>query len=533
MKRPKFYIYLPIFFSLVLILGIFIGSTFSVSNSQGIISVDADNKYNKAEEILRYIYQEYVDTISETELVEKTIVSMLENLDPHSNYIPSEELQANNEPLEGHFEGVGIEFNIVEDTLRVISAIAGGPSEKVGIKAGDKIISVDRKNIAGNGITNQDVLRKLKGKGGTKVNVGIMRRGVSKEIEFTITRGKIPLYSIDISYMVGPEIGYIKISRFAATTHEEYKSAFAKLKKQGANKLILDLRGNGGGYLNTAVAIADEFLVASKEIVYTKGKARRQKTYTATKKGEFEQGELAILIDGSSASASEILAGAIQDNDRGTIIGMRSFGKGLVQEQTEFTDGSGMRLTIARYYTPTGRCIQKPYTDGIEEYYKEGASRYENGELQNLDSIKVEDSLQFVTPGGKIVYGGGGITPDIFVPLDTVGHSSYLALISYTGLINDFAFDYADKERKTLKSFKNFQHFNTSFTITENLFEAFISYAEKNSVPRNREEILVSKERIKTQLKALISRNIFHNDGFYPILHKRDNVLKKAIEILQ
>lgn len=355
MNRPKFYIYLPIVFSLILILGIIIGSSFNLSTGQSIISVDASNKYNKAEEILRYVYQEYVDTINEDELVEKTIISMMQNLDPHSSYITAEDLQASNEPLEGHFEGVGIEFNIVQDTLCVIAAIPGGPSERVGIKAGDKIIEVDGKGIAGTNLTNKDVLSMLKGKGGTKVRVKVHRRDSPALIKFTITRGTIPIYSLDVAYMIKPDIGYIKISRFAATTFDEYKAAFAKLKKQGATKLILDLRGNGGGYLNSAVDIADEFLSDGKEIVYTQGKSRKKKTYNATKKGDFEEGKLAILIDGGSASASEILAGAVQDNDRGAIIGKRSFGKGLVQEQTLFSDGSGMRLTIARYYTPTGR----------------------------------------------------------------------------------------------------------------------------------------------------------------------------------
>lgn len=533
MNRPKFYIYLPIVFSLVLILGIFIGSSFNLSTSRGIISVDASNKYNKAEEILRYVSKEYVDTVSEKELIEKTIVSMMQNLDPHSSYISSEELQANNEPLVGHFEGVGIEFNIIEDTLCVVSAIPGGPSEGVGIRAGDKIVKVDGKNIAGIKITNRDVMNKLKGKGGTKVKVGVVRKGKAQTIDFTITRGTIPLYSVDIAYMLNPSVGYIKISRFAATTFDEYKSAFLKLQKQGMQQLVVDLRGNGGGYLNSAVDIADEFLDDGKEIVYTMGKSRPKQTYTASKKGGFEQGELVILIDGGSASASEILAGAIQDNDRGTIIGRRSFGKGLVQEQTEFTDGSGMRLTIARYYTPTGRCIQKPYTDGVAAYYKEGAERYKNGELQSADSIKVADSLMFKTPEGKIVYGGGGITPDIFVPIDTFGHSNYLALISYAGLLNDFAFDYADNERKRLKAFKSFKHFNAAFSINPELLNEFVGYAENNGIPRNEKELKRSEAIIKTQLKALISRNIWRNEGFYPIIQKRDKVLKKAIETFQ
>lgn len=533
MNRPKFYIYLPLVFALVLILGIFIGVTFNPNGSGGMISVDGSNRYNKIEEILRYINQEYVDTVSQKQLVEKTIVSMLQNLDPHSSYITAEELQASNEPLNGHFEGIGIEFNIVQDTICVVAAIPSGPSEAIGIQAGDKIIKVEGKNVAGVKITNQGVMDKLKGVGGTKVKVSILRRGKIQLTDFTITRGTIPIYSVDVAYMVGPKTGYIKISRFAATTYDEYISAFNKLQKQGMQQLIIDLRGNGGGFLNTAVEIADEFLSDGKEIVYTMGKSRPRKDYKASGKGLFETGKLTILIDDGSASASEILAGAIQDNDRGTIVGRRSFGKGLVQEQSEFSDGSAIRLTIARYYTPTGRCIQKPYTDGLEAYYNEEVRRYKSGELENVDSIKITDSLKFNTPGGKIVYGGGGITPDVFVSLDTVGRSHYLNLVSYSGLINDFAFDYADKERKKLKEYKTVQNFNASFEITSPVFERFIAYAEKNKVARNDKQIKISEEIIKTQLKALIARNIWNSEGFYPVIQKRDNVLKKAIELLQ
>lgn len=533
MERPKFYVYLPIVFSLVLILGILIGSTFKTSGGVGIIPVSSSNKYNKLEEILRYINQEYVDTVQEEKLVEKAIVSMLENLDPHSAYIPAEELQANNEPLKGHFEGIGIEFNIVKDTIFVVSAIPGGPAEGVGIMAGDKIVQVEGKSVAGIKITNQGVMDKLKGPGGTKVKVGILRRGKTKPLNFTITRGTIPIYSIDVAYMVAPTVGYIKISRFAATTYDEYISAFDKLKRKGMKKLIVDLRGNGGGFLNTAVDIADEFLSNGKGIVYTEGKARSRQDYKATGRGFFEKGDLVILIDDGSASASEILAGAIQDNDRGTIVGRRSFGKGLVQEQSEFSDGSGMRLTIARYYTPTGRCIQKPYDDGAEAYYQEEGMRFKNGELESADSIKTNDSLKYKTPGGKIVYGGGGITPDVFVPLDTSGHTPYLALVSYSGLINDFAFDYADKNRKQLKAYKSFEVFNREFDVDKNLFSAFVSYAEKNKVPKNAKQINKSETLIKLQLKALIARNIWNNEGFYPVILSNDNVLKKAIELAE
>ncbi len=359
------------------------------------------------------------------------------------------------------------------------------------------------------------------------------RNGKKNLLDFTITRGTIPIYSIDASYMLASSVGYIKISRFAATTYDEYMAAFEKLQQQGMQKLVVDLRGNGGGFLNTAVDIADEFLPDGKSIVYTEGKARPRKDFFATKRGSFENGNLFILIDDGSASASEILAGAVQDNDRGTLIGRRSFGKGLVQEQSDFTDGSAIRLTIARYYTPTGRCIQKPYTHGTDEYYDEEFARYKNGELESADSIKVSDSLKYKTPGGKVVYGGGGIIPDAFVPIDTTGRTLYLSEIIYGGLINDFAFNYSDKERVKLKAYKTFETFNKSFQITPQLLNEFVTYAEKSGVKRNEKEIAQSATLIKTQLKALISRNIWGIETYYPIIQERDLVIKKALELAQ
>ncbi|MBL0331199.1 MAG: PDZ domain-containing protein [Bacteroidetes bacterium] len=533
MNRPKFYIYLPIVFALVLILGIFIGSTFNLRTTPGTISVDGNGAYSKIDQILKYVEEQYVDTIKTKDLVDKTIVSLLANLDPHSSYITAEELIASNEPLLGNFEGIGVEFNIVEDTIRVIAAIPGGPSELVGVQAGDKIIKVDGKVVAGIKITNKQVMENLKGKGGTKVKVSMMRRGKRGLLDFVITRGTIPIHSIDVSYMVNPKTGYIKISRFGATTYDEYMQAFEKLRGQGMQQLIIDLRGNGGGFLNSAVDIADELLSEGKEIVYTIGKARPRKDYKATRRGEFENGKLMVLIDDGSASASEILAGALQDNDRATIIGRRSFGKGLVQEQSEFSDSSAIRLTIARYYTPTGRSIQKSYADGVEAYYEEENNRYANGELENADSIKITDSIKFTTPAGKIVYGGGGIIPDVFVGLDTAGRSLYLTEVFFTGTANDFAFEYADRERTKLKSYKTVENFNKSFVVTPAILEEFIAYAEKNKIKRNNKEIAISQNILKNQLKALIARNIFNGEGYYQVIQTQDNVLKKAIELMK
>ncbi|CAN5528064.1 S41 family peptidase [soil metagenome] len=533
MNRPKFYIYLPIAFALVLILGIFIGNSFSLKNANGTISLKGSGQFSKIDEILKYVHDEYVDTIKTKYLVDKTIFSLLANLDPHSSYITAAELTASNEPLQGNFEGIGVEFNIVNDTIRVISAIAGGPSETVGVHAGDKVIKVNGKVVAGIKITNKQVMENLKGAGGTKVKVSMMRRGKPGLLDFTITRGTIPIYSIDVAYMVAPQIGYIKISRFGATTYDEYMEAFEKLQGEGMQKLIVDLRGNGGGFLNTAVDIADEFLSSGKEIVYTIGKSRPRKDYKATRKGSFENGKLTVLIDDGSASASEILAGALQDNDRATIIGRRSFGKGLVQEQSEFSDSSAIRLTIARYYTPTGRCIQKSYAKGVDAYYEEENNRYANGELESADSIKVTDSLKFTTPGGKIVYGGGGIVPDVFVGLDTTGRSLYLTEVLFTGTVNDFAFEYSDREREKLKAYKTIDNFNKSFVITPAILNEFIAYAEKNKIKRNDKEITLSSNILKNQLKALIARNIFNGQGFYQVIQNQDNILKKAVELMK
>ena len=537
-NRPRFYIYLPIFFALVLMLGIFIGTTFNLDLGTGPAAIRVGNglgsgRYTKIDEILKYIDEQYVDTVDDKKLVESTITSMLQSLDPHSSYISADELAANNEPLQGNFEGIGVEFNIVDDTIRVIDAIQGGPAAGVGIAAGDRIVKVDSKPVAGIRITNKQVFEKLKGPGGTKVKVTVLRVGKRTPLEFTITRGTIPIYSVDVAYMVAPQTGYIKIARFAATTYDEYMAAFKKLRAQGMQRLIIDLRGNGGGYLNTATSIADEFLDNGKEILYTQGKARPRKDYKATAEGEFEKGKLIVLIDDGSASASEILAGALQDNDRATIVGRRSFGKGLVQEQSEFSDGSAIRLTIARYYTPSGRCIQKPYNGNIDDYYNEEYDRYKSGELESADSIKVGDSLKYKTLSGRTVYGGGGITPDVFVPLDTTGHSHYLSMVSYNGVLNDYAFEYADNNRARLKASYSVETFRDKFLVSADELDRFVAYAEKRGVKRNEQQIRQSETLLKNQLKALIARDIWNNEGFYPVFQADDNVLKKAVELMR
>ncbi len=530
MNRPKFYIYLPIVYALLLILGVFIGITLNLNNNDSNRLFNENANYKKIDEILHYINDQYVDTIKANQLIDKTITSMLQHLDPHSAYITAEELAATNEPLQGNFEGIGVEFNIVSDTIRVVTAIAGGPAEKLGVEAGDKIIKIDEKPVAGTKITNKEVMEKLKGAGGTKVKISILRKGKPMPRNFTITRGVIPIYSVDASYMVTPKTGYIKISRFAATTFNEYIRAFERLQNQGMQKLIIDLRGNGGGYLNTAVSIADEFLSEGKEIVYTIGKSHPRKDYKATSKGGFENGKLMVLIDGGSASASEILAGALQDNDRAVVVGRRSFGKGLVQEQSEFKDGSAIRLTIARYYTPTGRCIQKSYKNSIEEYYQDQYDRLDNGELYHPDTTLFVDSLKFKTPKGKTVYGGGGIMPDIFVPFDSSGMSLYYSELRYSSAFQSFAFDYVSDKRTKWKSA---EQFNSSFKITDDLLSKFTLYAEKQEkVKQDLNGLKMSKRLILQTLKAEIARQLWEEQGYFIIINSHDSEVQKAIKVL-
>lgn len=534
-KKPeKQNIFLPIILSLVLISGIWLGYFLSVKigSSNGKNQNQQISTNEKINSLLEFIDYQYVDTINKSDLVEKTVTAMLQSLDPHSSYIPAAEFDVSNETLEGNFDGIGVEFNIIRDTIRVINPIEGGPSEKVGIRAGDKLIKVGVENLTGEKITNKKVFEALRGKSGTTVNVTILRNGVKNPMPFKITRAAIPLYSLDAAYMTSGDIGYIKINKFAATTYNEYLNAFNDLNKQGMKKLILDLRGNPGGYLNAAVDISDEFLTNGLQIVYTQGKANPKKTYRATQRGSFEKNNLVILIDEGSASASEIVAGAIQDNDRGLIIGRRSFGKGLVQDQMQLPDGSAIRLTVARYYTPTGRCIQKPYSDDKTDYYNEEFDRYQHGELLNADSIKLDKSKQYKTPEGKIVYGGGGIMPDVFVPIDTTKSNPFLNKVFYAGLINTFAFEYADKNRSELKKYTNSKTFINQFKITTAIFDEFYEYCKKQSIELGSLNKLQSNVALEPYLKALIGKNAFDKDAYYPIINKNDKCIIKAIEEL-
>jgi carboxyl-terminal processing protease len=525
----------PLLFSVMLVVGILIGIKISGSfgNKQNKM-FGSEGQSGKINEFLNYVEMNYVDTISKNRLLDETMGALVQNLDPHSAYIPASELAMTNESLEGNFEGIGIEFNILHDTIFVVAALSGGPSEALGIKAGDRIIKVENKTVAGVKITNKEVFKLLRGEGGTKVKVGISRRGVKDLLWFSITRGKIPVNSIDAAFMITKNKGVIKIGRFAQNTYEEYLEAFQKLKSQGMQNIILDLRGNPGGFLNIATKLCDEFLEDQKLMVYTEGRARPRENFYASSKGFAEKNKIAILIDEGSASASEIVAGALQDNDRGIIIGRRSFGKGLVQEQTDFSDGSAVRLTIARYYTPTGRCIQKPYIPGqLEDYAMDEVHRYKSGELTNKDSIKFADSLKFKTPKGKVVYGGGGIMPDIFVPIDTSKSSNYLTQLYIAGLINQFAVNYSDKNRNTLTAFANYDRFEKEFQIDDRLFNEFLNFAEQEKVKRNEKDICKSGKTIKNQLKASIARCMWRSDAFYKILSNEDKVMQEAVKALQ
>ncbi len=531
----KFRIWLPFIFALLLASGIYIGMKLNEPfNNQKSFFSFRTGQFNKINDVVNYISQEYVDTVNQKKLVESTIEDMLHQLDPHSAYIPAEDLQAMNEPLEGNFDGIGVEFHVQQDTIMVVAAVSGGPSEQLGIRSGDRIVRVEDKNVAGIHITNTQVTQMLRGPSGTKVRVGIYRRGNPKIVEYTIIRGKIPVFSVDVSYMLDEKTGYIKVSHFAEHTYEEYINAFTKLKEKGLQSLVLDLRGNPGGYLKTAIQIADEFLPAGKLIVYTKGHARPKESFNSSARGFFEKGKLVVLIDEGSASASEIVSGAVQDWDRATIIGRRSFGKGLVQEQSSFPDGSAIRLTIARYYTPTGRSIQKPYNEGYDQYENELYHRIKKGELSSSDSVHFSDSLKYTTPGGKVVYGGGGIMPDVFVPLDTVGISSLYTEVNGKGLIVQYAYDYLDLHRKEItERFPDFETFKQNFLISEDAYNKFIEYALKGGIKRDEAGRAYSTSLICTQLKALIARQIWKNNGFYPIIHELDATLKKAEELMK
>ena len=487
--------------------------------------------------LLNYIELMYVDSVNSEELTEKAIVHLLEELDPHSVYLSKEEVQSANEPLMGSFDGIGVQFNILHDTILVVEPIQGGPSEKLGIRSGDKIVKIDGENVAGIGIKNSDVMKKLKGPKGTKVTVGIERSGSEELFYYNIIRDKIPIYSIDAAYIAAPGIGYIKISRFAQTTAEELRKALLELKQEGMKDLILDLQGNGGGLLDIAVEMCDEFISGDRLLVYTQGRSfpRDERHANPKVQGNFEKGRLVVLIDESSASASEILSGAIQDWDRGLIVGRRSFGKGLVQRPVRLPDGSVVRLTVQKYFTPAGRCIQKSYDDGLAEYEKDKEKRWKSGEYFSLDSLNLPDSLKYFTNVKKrTVYGGGGILPDIFVPLDTTENSPYFSDLLRTGVNNDWVMTYVNTNReKILKDYPDLKSFVAKYQLPENGVKDMIEMMEKKEVPFNEKEFKVSEHAIILRTKALIARNLYDNEAFYVLINDLNPALKKALKVLQ
>ncbi|OFY57610.1 MAG: peptidase S41 [Bacteroidetes bacterium RBG_13_46_8] len=485
--------------------------------------------------VLEWIDNYYVDTINQEELVETAITQLLKELDPHSSYLSKEEVEEMNEPLQGNFEGIGISFNILDDTIFVISPISGGPSEKVGILSGDRIVMVDGKNVAGIGINNEKVYELLRGKKGTHVTVTVQRRKVNDLLDFNITRDKIPIFSIDASYKVNENTGYIKINRFSLTTVDEFKKSISTLKKDNISNLILDLTNNGGGYLEIATELADQFLAEGELIVYTQGVNNPKKEYLATKEGEFEKGKLVVLIDEGSASASEIVSGAIQDWDRGIIVGRRSFGKGLVQRRGPLPDQSELRLTIARYYTPTGRLIQKPYDKGKEDYDLDISRRYTHGEFVSSDSIHFPDSLKYYTlKNTRLVYGGGGIMPDLFIPLDTSYYTDYYRDLIRLGILNQFVLNYVDQNRnELLRLYPDILAFKSGFEMDEDILNRLTLFAVEQGLPENPDALTVSGKQIKTLAKGYIARDLWSTSEFYQIVNEEDAKFQAALSILK
>jgi|YNPMSStandDraft_1061717.scaffolds.fasta_scaffold04936_2 carboxyl-terminal processing protease len=529
MNNKNFYYYFPIVISIALIIGLLIGKmyfseSYNIKDTDFIVSALLNNnKDNKLEALIKYIENEYVDSVNKDSIIEKAIESLLEKLDPHSVYIPARDFNEMNEPLEGEFDGIGIEFSIQNDTIVIMNTIIGGPSEKLGLMAGDRIIKVNDSLVAGINITNQKVMKLLKGPKGTKVKIHVKRQFFSNLLEFDIIRDKIPMHSIDAVIKVNENIGYIKISRFAKTTPDEFVKALKKLHNENIHNIIIDLRGNGGGYMDAAIEVADEFLKEGELIVYTEGKSHPKTEYFATKKGLAHNDKIVILQDIWSASASEILAGAIQDNDRGVIIGQRSFGKGLVQEPIFFNDNSSVRLTVARYFTPSGRCIQRNYNNSLINYYTNIFIRNDS-----LDSIDVKNAPKYKTKKGRTVYGNGGILPDITIK-ENESKNDFFYKTASQSLIYQFAFQYSDKNRQFFKKFKNWKELD-NFIKNSNIYDEFVAYAEKKGIKTNYKDIINSKNLIMNHLRSYIVRNIFNNEGFYLISFENDPYFQKAIQ---
>ena len=477
----------------------------------------------------------YVDKVDEDKLVEEAIIKMLAQLDPHSTYNNAEEVKKMNEPLQGNFEGIGVQFQMMEDTLLMIQPVSNGPSEKVGIMPGDRVITIDDSLVAGQGIVNTDIVKMLRGEKGTTVNLGIKRNNSNNLLTFEVTRGDIPVNTVDAAYLINPTTGYVKVNKFGRTTYSEFFTSLVKLKAAGARNFILDLRGNGGGFMEMAIMMANEFLPANSPIVYTRGRNDDDESRVFSDgTGSFIDSELVVLIDEYSASASEIFAGAMQDNDRALIVGRRSFGKGLVQRQTTLPDSSAIRLTVSRYHTPSGRCIQKDYQLGKRgTYEQEILDRYDHGEFYNSDSIKFNKDLQYTTAGGRTVYGGGGIMPDFFVPNDTAGISSYYINVLNAGLLQRFAFEYSDRYRERLSAAKNVNEILALLPPDDELLQLFVSYAAQNGIPARWYYINISQGLIVNYLKALIASDIIGRQAYYEVANTIDPAFNQAVTHLE
>lgn len=527
MKRNRLIIWIPLLIAATFIAGLYFGS--GINNTQ---NSSGNNKFNS---ILSLINNEYVDHVNMDSLIEETIPELLSHLDPHSTYIPAKDLKAVNDELDGTFSGIGISFMLKNDTISIIEVLSGGPSEKVGLMPGDRIVSVDDSIVAGKNFTNEKVLSILRGEKGSQVKLGIKRNTAKETLHFDLIRDDIPVTSVDAAYIIAPEIGYIKVNKFGRTTYNEFLTSMTQLRNEGAQKYIIDLRGNGGGFMEMAILMANEFLPDDNIIVFTKGRTKRESISTVSDgNGSFYDSEVVVLIDEYSASASEILAGAIQDNDRGLIIGRRSFGKGLVQRQTELPDSSALRLTVSRYHTPSGRCIQKEYTPGkTNDYDYDIINRFNHGEAFNADSIKLNKSLEFTTAHGRKVYGGGGIMPDVFVPNDTSGITNYYLKIANAGLLQKFAFDYCDTNRDKLNQSEDANDLLNKLPSDETLLQSFVKYATQNGIPARWYYINISSALIVNQIKSLIARDILGSQSFYHIYNTQDNCVQKAISELK
>ncbi|MBX2971612.1 MAG: S41 family peptidase [Flavobacteriales bacterium] len=527
-RRPSpFY---PLLVATSLVAGLFIGRDMGSSSLPGfaVFNLRKPSASDKIGQVIDLIDAQYVDSVQKSALVDEVLQDLLQRLDPHSYYISAAELRAAQEPLEGSFEGIGVEFAIQHDTVVVISPVEGGPSAAVGIRAGDRIVSANGEKLAGIGITNDQVMKHLRGPKGSQVVVELVRHGRSKPLEVTIERGKIPIHSVAASMLDDDGTGYIKLVRFAKNTHDEFVKAADALKAKGMKRLVLDLRGNGGGFLTAAIDLADEFLPSGRAIVYTEGRHSPRQDADATRKGGYEDIPIAILIDEGSASASEIVAGAVQDNDRGLLVGRRTFGKGLVQEHVPLPDSSAVRITTARYYTPSGRSIQRPYGHGID-YMDDFEARASHGELLNVDSIPQDSTKAFKTLKGRTVYGGGGVMPDLFVPTDTMETSAYLTDLFFSGTLNQFAFNVADRERnKLLAQYRSSEDFARRYQVGVELLAELDRFAAKEGIAHRPADAQRSREQIAMRIKAGVARNVWGDDGYYRLLLLKDRMYQRA-----